>query len=137
MLGQAGVERRGAEGDGLGQLDLPHDERTARQVESHLHERLVERVEAAGETSHAGLVAQRLPERLAQDDRRVLHRVVAVDVQVTGRDDGEVEPAVAAELVEHVVVERQTGRDLGATRAVELDGDGDRGLLGRALTGCR
>ena len=66
----------------------------------------------------------------------VLDRVVAVDVQVALGLDREVEPAVAADLVEHVVEERQPGGRVDlALGAVEVDGDRDRGLLGRALPG--
>ena len=74
-----------------------------------------------GEAAHAGLVAQRLAEHLAQHDADVLDRVVGVDVEVAGGLHGEVEAAVPAELAEHVVVEREAGRDLGRARAVEVD----------------
>ena len=79
----------------------------AGQVEGDLDQRLVERVHAAGEATDAGLVAERLLERLPEDDADVLDGVVAVDVEVAGGLHGEVEAAVAAELVEHVVEERQ------------------------------
>ena len=122
VLGQLRVERRVAEREASRQLDLPHHERPARQIERHLHQRLVERVQAAGEAAHAGLVAERLPEGLAQSDGDVLDRVVAVDVQIALGLDREVEAAVAAELVEHVVVERQAGADGCVAPAVEVDG---------------
>ena len=64
---------------------------------------------AAGEAAHAGLVAERLGEGLAEQDADVLDRVVRVDVQVTVGLQGEVEPAVASDLVEHVVEERRPG----------------------------
>src|SRR6202022_1326963 len=58
--------------------------------------------------------ADGLPEGLAQHDGGVLHRVVTVDVEVADGFHGEVEPAVAAELVEHVIVEGEPGADTGA-----------------------
>ena len=82
MLGELRVERRVAERQALGQLDVPHDERPAGQVEGDLDQRLVERVQPAGEAADAGLVAERLAERLAERDGDVLDRVVGVDVQV-------------------------------------------------------
>ena len=65
-----------------GQLDLPHHERAARQVERDLDERLVEGKQPAGEPTHAGLVAERLAERFAEADGHVFDGVVRVDVQV-------------------------------------------------------
>ena len=119
-----------AERQALGQLDVPGHEGAPRQIESDLDQRLVERVQPTGEATHAGLVPDRFGERLAERDGNVLDRVVGVDVQVAGRRDHEIEPAVTAELVEHVVVERDTGRHLRGARAVEVDRDVDRRLLG-------
>jgi hypothetical protein len=44
VLGELRVERRVAERQALGHLDLPHDERATRQVERDVDQRLVERV---------------------------------------------------------------------------------------------
>ena len=77
MLGELRVERRVAERQALGHLDVPLHERAAGQVERDLDERLVERVAPAGEAAHAGLVAERLAERLAERDGDVLDGVVA------------------------------------------------------------
>ena len=85
VLGQLRVEGRVAERQRLGQLDVPGHERAARDVEGDLDERLVERVQPAGEAADAGLVAERLAERLAEGDGDVLDGVVGVDVQVAGR----------------------------------------------------
>ena len=136
MLGELGIERRVAERQALGQGDVPCHERATGQIEGDLDERLVERIEAAGEATHAGLVAERRGERLAERDRHVFHRVMGVDVQVAVGVHGEVEAAVAAELVEHVVVERDAGGHVGPARAVEVDGDGDSRLFGVALPRC-
>ena len=48
-----------------------------------------------------------------EDDADVLHRVVGVHVQVALGVHGQVEAGVAAQLLDHVVEERQPGRDLG------------------------
>jgi hypothetical protein len=48
--------------------------------------------------------------------------------------DAQVEPAVAADLVEHVVEERQPGGGLhGAGGTVDVEADADRRLLGGPL----
>ena len=107
----------------------------AGQVEGDLDERLVERVQAAGEAADAGLVAERLAERLAERDGDVLDGVVGVDVQVARGLDGQVEAAVAAELVEHVVVERDAGRQSVTPVPSRSSVDLDRRLLrSRAAT---
>ena len=66
VLGDLGVERRVPERQHLAERDVVDDERSARQVEGDLDERLVERIQPAGEPSHADLVA----ERLSQTPRR-------------------------------------------------------------------
>ena len=109
----------------------------AREIEGDIDQRFVERVAAAGEASDAGLVAERLPERLADGDRHILDGVVGVDVQVAGGLDAQVETAVATELIEHVVVERDAGRHVGQAGAVEVDRDLDRRLLGGRGCGWR
>src|SRR6202034_3635701 len=43
--------------------------------------------------------------------------------------DREVEEPVPRDLIEHVGEEGEGGRDLGAARAVEVDGHGDAGLV--------
>ena len=60
-----------------------------------------------------------------QGERRVLDRVVGVDVQVTLGAYGQVEPAVAGQLGEHVVEEADAGRDVAAARAVQVQLDPD------------
>ena len=92
-----------------GNVDLVDEERPARQVEGHVDQRLVERHPVGGEAAHAGLVAERGAEHLAQGDADVLDGVVGVDLEVAVGPDGQVEAAVAAELAQHVVEERQPG----------------------------
>jgi hypothetical protein len=55
--------------------------------------------------------------------------VVAVDVQVALGVDLQPEPTVASELLQHVIEERQPGRHRHVA-AVDIEGDGDRRLLG-------
>ena len=106
---------------------------TTGHVDDRLHERLVERDGGVAEPADALLVPERLAQRLAEHDRRVLDGVVGVDVQVTGGLDGEVDQRVPGERDEHVVVEADPGRDVVAPGAVEVDLDEDLGLAGLAL----
>ena len=59
----------------------------------------------------------------------VLDGVVQVDVEIALRVDREVEARVLAELLEHVVEERDAGRDRRRARAVDDERDVDRRLL--------
>ena len=104
----AGVPERQA----FRKLDLPDHERAAGQIEGHLDERLVEWVEAAGEAADARLVAERLHERPGRGDGDVFDRVMCIDVQIASCRDAQVEATMLADLVEHVVVERDAGGDL-------------------------
>jgi hypothetical protein len=60
-----------------------HDIRAPGEVDRRLHQRLVQRDQRITEPADAGLVAERLAQRLAQGDGGVLDRVVSVDLQVT------------------------------------------------------
>ena len=55
--------------------------------------------------------------------------MVRVDVQIALGLHGQVKHAVTRDLVEHVIEERHAGRELGATRAVQIHRDGDRRLF--------
>ena len=74
-------------------------------VDDALRDGLVERHEGVAVAADAGLVAERLAQRLADADRGVLDGVVGVDVQVALGADREVDQRVTAERGEHVVVE--------------------------------
>ena len=84
--------------------------RAAGEIDHHARQRLVERHVGVAEAAHARLVADRPGERLSQRDADVLDGVVRIDVQVALGFDLEVEHAVAGHLVEHVLEERQAGR---------------------------
>src|SRR5439155_5268560 len=59
----------------------------------------------------------------------VLHGVVRIDVQIALRVDLEIEHGVARYLVEHMLEERQPGRQLRVAAAVQVHFDADLGLL--------
>ena len=88
---------------------------------------------ARPETTNAGLIPQRLVQRLPQHNARVLHGVVRINVDVTVGVHRQVEAAVRAEGGEHVVKERQPRVDVSAPRAVQVDAHGDAGFPGGAL----
>ena len=61
-------------------------------------------------------------------ERDVLDRVVLVDVQIAGALHVELEAAVLAELLEHVIEEAEAGLGVRLGFAVEVDGDANVGL---------
>jgi hypothetical protein len=105
----------------------------AGEVDHRARERLVERHVGVAEAGDALLVAERLAERVAEDDAHVLHRVMGVDLQVAGGGHLEVEAGVGAERVQHVVEEPEAGRDLAAAAALEHERERDLRLAGPAL----
>ena len=109
-------------------LRVERQVRPAGEVHHHLDERLVERHDRVPVPGEPRLVGGRLPQRLAEADPHVLHRVVRVDLEVALRADGERHAAVARDLVEHVVEEQEPRRDARLARR-ERELDGDVGLL--------
>jgi hypothetical protein len=73
------------------------------------------------EAAHAGFVANRLGKGLAQGDADVLHRVVAIDVQIALCLDVQVQHAMAGHLVEHVLEKGHAGGKPGRAFAVQVE----------------
>src|SRR5262245_28821004 len=116
-----------------GELDLPHQEGPARYVERDPGQRLVHWQIGRAIAGDARLVAERLGHRLAERDARILGGVVVVDMQVALGLQRDVDQRVARELLDHVIEETDPGLDVIRTRTVEIDGCGDRRLLGLAV----
>ena len=126
VLDQARVERA----DHLRRdLDLVDDERAPREIQRDLDRGLVERHGDRREPPDALLVAQRLRQRLPHRDAHVLHGVVPVDLEVALRRHLQVPPGVRAQLLQHVIEERQSGVGGRGPRAVQRQLHADVGLL--------
>ena len=110
-----------------------HAVRPAGHVDRGVGQCLVHRDEGVAEPADTLLVAQRLPERLAQDDGGVLDGVVSFDFDVALGAHAEVEAGMRAQRGQHVVVERDTRVDVDLPGAVEVELDDDVGFLGAAL----
>jgi hypothetical protein len=54
--------------------------------------------------------------------------VVCIDIEITAGRDAEIEPAMAAELIQHVIEEWDTGIDRGDPRPIETELDLNTGL---------
>ena len=78
------------------------------EVDHHARQRLVERRVGRREAHDARAIAERCDSAWPTHDARVLDQVVRVDVQVAGAAKRQVEPAVARDLLEHVIEEGQS-----------------------------
>jgi hypothetical protein len=58
-----------------------------------------------------------------------------IDMQVADRLHRQIDARMPGQEIEHVVEEADAGRDVGQTRAIEVDGDLDVGLFGLAPDG--
>ena len=114
-------------------VDVELEPRAAGKIDHHARQRLVERHVGVAVAADALLVAERLGERLPERDADVLDGVVRVDLEVALGAHREVDHAVARDLVEHVVEERDAGGELRRAAAVEVERHEDLGLLGVAL----
>ena len=118
---------------GAREVDVELEPGPAREVDHRARQRLVERHVGVPVAADALLVAERLRHRLPERDADVLDRVVGVDLEVALRLHREVDHAVARDLVEHVVEERDARGEARLARAVEVHGDEDLGFLGVSL----
>ena len=114
------------------ELGVPDEPWTASEIQCHLAEAVVHR-QTITISLDASLVAQRLEQAFAQGNARVLDGVVLVHVEVALGVDGEVHHAVLAYLLQHVVEEAESGRDVAFAASVEVHLDVDVGFLGGAL----
>ena len=104
---------------------------SAAEVDQDMRLGLVHRQREA-EAADAAAAVERLRQRLAEGDRRILEAVMGVDLEIALAGDGQREAAMGRDLVEHMVEEGEAGVDPPRLGAVEVDGDRDLRLLGLA-----
>ena len=90
-------------------LHVEDERRPAGEVDGDLGQALVHRDDGPAVAVDAALVAEGLLEGLAEDDADVFDGVVGVDLQIALGLDLQIDQAVAAEQVEHVVEEPDAG----------------------------
>ena len=116
----------------LGHLRLIDQERPVGDVQGGEAQSLVHGHVGAGESADALPVADSPTESLAQDNAGVLHRVVAVHLQVALGLQLQAEPGVEGQGVEHVVKKADAGGHLHLS-PVQAEVHADVGLLGLAF----
>ena len=114
-------------------LRLQAQAAAAGQVHCAEDERFVHGQDAAAVAADAALVAQRLAQRLAQDDADVLDAVVVVDLGVAGASQGQIKAAVLGKEGQHMVQKADAGLHLACAGAVQAEAKRDGGLRCRAV----
>src|SRR5262245_52433681 len=114
-------------------LDIVDEVRTSRQINHGARQRLVHRRMRGAETNNAFFISKRPGERLAQTDRRVLYRMVVIDLQFAFARHLEIEQPVARKQFEHVVEKRNARVDPAFALAVEVERDANVSLFGFAF----
>ena len=109
-----------------------HEERTTGDVECDARQCFIHRQKAIGIACDATQITQRLTDGLAQHNACVFHRVMLINMQIALGLNRNVDEAVTGDLVEHVVKKTNACGEVGFTRAVEVDLDGDLGFVGIA-----
>jgi len=136
FLAELGIKRWVSEDLLPGKLDVVMQVWTTGEIERRLHQGLVERHGIRRKPAYTDLVTQGFRERSTKKDPGVLNGVMCIDVQISLGLHDEVEPAVATELIEHVVEEVQSGDAIGRSIAIEFDADLDLRLFGVPSSGC-
>lgn len=114
-------------------VHTPHKGGPTTEVDRHGDKHFVHRQGGPAVASDASAVAQCAFEGAAKHEADVFHRVMTIDLRVAFCGDVEVEHAVARKRVEHVGEKRHRCDDGARARAIEVQVDGDLGLLGVAL----
>ena len=93
-------------------LELHLGRRPAAEIDRRARQRVVHRYDRVAVAGDAAPVAQGVVERLAERERRVLGRVVGTGLEVADTFEDEIEAAVERKLLEEVVVDSGSGRDV-------------------------
>ena len=110
------------------EFDAIDERHAAAEINGARDQRLFHRERNAAVTRDAGLVPDRLSQRLAEADADVFNRMMKIDVAVADGSDGEVEQTVLGEQRQHVIEEPDSRIDLGLTAAVEVEFQTDIGF---------
>ncbi len=111
--------------------------RAARHIDGDARQRLVHRQVDIGIARNAALVAERLPDRLAERNAGILDRVMVVDMGVARDLHGEIDQRMAREQVEHMVEKADTGADGRLSGAIQHQAHMTSVSLVRRLTSPR
>ena len=89
-------------------------------IQGHLNQGLIQRCHEVTEAVDAAPIPQGLGQGLPHSNAHVLIGVVIVDVGVSHRIDLQIDQAMAADLMKHVVEKRHTGTGLTLAGTVQI-----------------
>ena len=106
----------------VGECPLEYQERAVADVQAAKCQRLVHGNECTAVACDAGLVAQRLTQRLSQDDAGVLDGMVTVHIEVTLYGNVHADAAVNRQCGQHMVKKADAGVDVCGSHVVQFYG---------------
>jgi len=86
-------------------------------------------------TPDTALVGERLGKRLSECDADILDRVMRIDVQIALRTHLKIDQPMPADLIEHVVEERNPRLDGRFAGTIKIQPDADPGFQSITLNG--
>ena len=102
-------------------------------IERHLHQRLIEGSNEMTEANDASAVAEGLSQGLAHCNPDVFIGVVIIDVGVAHGIDLQINQAMAADLMQHVIQEGHASSGLALTAAIQIQANLHIGLAGHSM----
>lgn len=80
----------------------------------------------------AAEIAKRFDEGFADNNARILHRMMHIDVEIALGSDMKINARMFGETFQHVIKEPDAGLNIARPRPIEVEGDCDVGFLGFA-----
>ncbi len=114
-------------------LLIVNQSRATSEIDSHNCQTLVHCLDKVTGPIDAPPITERFGKEVAQHDPDVFHSVVLIYIQIALCFDLEIEGAVFAEELEHVIQEPYASRDLVLPSTVDAQAAGDLSLFGVAL----
>lgn len=115
------------------ETDIPDQKWTVGEIKRDAGQAFIHRDHGVAIAVDPGLVTQSLFQGLAESEACIFHGMVGIDMEIAFGLNREIDQAVAAQLVEHMIEEADARVNLGHARAVEIDGHGNAGFLGLAI----
>jgi hypothetical protein len=130
LFGELWIKSRVSEAWRVGRKgDFEHKKGSSGNIEGHLDGGLVKGNQAGGKAGNPHFLSESFADDFAQDDPDVFDGVVSVDLEIAVGLDRQINVAVPAYLLEHVIEEWDARRNLDDTRPIEVDPNLDGGLF--------
>jgi len=104
----------------LRELGLPHQIGPPRNIQRHPAQRFIHGRIGRAITPDAGLVAQRLGNRLPQRNRRILCRMVLIDMEIACHLHRHINQRMARKLLHHMIEKANPCGNLIGSRAIQI-----------------